>query len=193
MKTHHVIIEGGQIRETVRDGVPVGCPGNPAKRAYARHDRGPPLYETNAYDAVPILSNAEQDEDVAYQLIPKPLGDVKAWAKAKLTADAETAGARFVTPGPLKAAEYALADDEALRYVIEKGQGAYLILQAKVSAGEFPDVATAAQVIAQRSAATRRALAAIVEVRTAAKLRIEAANSVEEVLSALKVTWPETA
>lgn len=190
MKTTHHHFATGQVQEV---GVTPGMAAANHKGWFARHDHGPPPYEANAYEAVPIVSNAEQDEDVAYQLVPRPIAQVKAWAKAKLTEDAETAGSRFITPGQVKSAEYALADDEAVRFAIEKGQGAYLILQAKVSAGEFPDVATAASVIAQRSAATRRALAAIVEARTVAKLKIDAASSVEDVLSALKVTWPETA
>lgn len=125
-----------------------------------------------------------------WQVTPRELGAVKADAKARIDADAETARLRYITAGSGQAMEYQEAAAEAVRYVATSGAGAYPMLQASVDAGEAANLAAAAALITAREDAWANIGANIRRLRIAAKRAVDAATTVEQVKSAATVTWP---
>jgi len=120
----------------------------------------------------------------------RDLATYKTESKAKISSDAEACREKYLTPGSLKAMSYLKVAQEAATYVATQGAGNYPLLQARVTSGRYPDLATAAAGTITIEDATTSAAAAIDAIEDHAKLLIDAATSIDEVNTALQVTWP---
>lgn len=138
--------------------------------------------ETAAFDGTQVI--------VTRSYGPPDLTPLKLAAKNTIDANAELARLRYITPGAGQALEYQEASDEASRYVITNGAGAYPMLQASVNAGEAPDLATAASIISAREAAWASIGAQIRQLRIAGKLAVDAAQTPDAIAAASNVVFP---
>jgi hypothetical protein len=120
----------------------------------------------------------------------RDLATVKAETKARISSDAEANRHRYITPGSGKAMSYQQVAQEAIRYGATGGAGAYPFLRARVASGRYPDLPTAAAATQQIEAQWAAIGSAIDQVEDAAKIAIDAATTVEQVLAATVVTWP---
>lgn len=69
---------------------------------------------------------------------------VKAENKSRISAAAEAARGKYITPGSGKAMSYQQVAIEAKTYAMTEGAGSYPFLQARVDSGRYPDLAAAA-------------------------------------------------
>lgn len=115
---------------------------------------------------------------------------LRASAKRKVSASAEAARSRYMTPGSLKAVSYIKVAEEATTFMAMKGVGNYPLLQARVNSGRYPDLQSAVKGILATEDAATNAAAAIDELEDRAKLAIDAANTAEQISAALIVQWP---
>lgn len=120
----------------------------------------------------------------------RDLAAVKAAVKASISAAAETARHKYITPGSGKAMSYQEVAAEAKRHVATGGAGEYPFLAARVASGRYPDIATAVTATLALEAAWTAVGAAIDEIEDRAKLAIDAATTVDQVRAAEQATWP---
>lgn len=114
----------------------------------------------------------------------------KAEAKARISADAETARWRYITPGSGKAMSYQQVAQEAIRYGATGGAGSYPFLQARVASGRYPDLATAAAATQQIEAQWAAIGSAIDQAEDRAKLAVDAATTLDQISASMQVIWP---
>lgn len=126
-----------------------------------------------------------------WTVTPRDLTLVKAEAKARIDHDAEHARLKYITPGAGQSLEYQHAADEATRYQATNGLGSYPMLQASVDAGEAATLAEAAVAVLQQEAVWASQIGPqIRKLRKAAKIAIDAATTIDQVLAATEVNWP---
>lgn len=118
------------------------------------------------------------------------LAAIKREAKATVSTQAEAARTKYLTPGSLKAMSYLKVAQEAATYVLTQGAGNYPLLAARVASGRYPDLASAAQGTVAVENASTQAAATIDEIEDRAKLQIDAATTVDQVMNASAVTFP---
>lgn len=118
------------------------------------------------------------------------MAELKASAKAQVSAAAEAQRARYITPGSGKAMAYQEVAAEAVRYIAAAGEGAYPFLQARVDSGRYPTLAAAAQGTVAIDDQWVAIGSAIDRCEDAAKIAIDAASTAEQVAAAATVVWP---
>ncbi len=184
MKTTLVQIMNGAILR--REAATPGAPGHKAKGWYARHDHGKPAHNPDTHTCRAIESLAEQDEDVRYEVAPKPLADVRAWGGDMVYQHAASAIGDIRTPG--LDVIYDAKREQMLEYFARKQAGEATPGEAfpNLSAMVGIDGATldaVATLIRDKVAAENIRLAAIDAARRSAKVQIAAATTVEQVAS----------
>lgn len=114
---------------------------------------------------------------------------IKAAAKAKVSADAEAARAKYLTQGSLKEMSYLKVAQEAATYIATNGAGSYPFLQARVNSGRYADLAAAASGTLAIENTTTTAVAQIDEIEDRAKLAIDAATTLNAIEAAAAAVW----
>lgn len=189
-KTTLVQIIGGSI--TRREPARPGAQGHPAKRFFARHDRGRPQFNPLTHTCRAIESLAEQDEDVRYDVTPKPLADVRAWAVGVIDslADEKISAAR--TQGPGIAAVYDAQRAEMYEYMALSSSGQptpatlFPILSSLVGSSVGASLSAVAETIRQRVTSEATRMGVINRARLDGKAAVAAAGTVEVVASAVE-------
>lgn len=153
----------------------------------------------------PVLSEAAVFNGgvvvVSRQYGPVDLAPLKVAAKARVSAAAESARYKYVTPGSAKAMSYQEVSKEAKTYVIRVLSGAdpltdngqpiaYPFLQARVASGRYPNLAAAVAGTVAISVNWALIGAAIDEMEDRAKLQIDAAQTVQQIDAAATVVFP---
>lgn len=189
MRTEHVRISEGAV--VGRSSVPFGTPGHPGKGWYARHDRGKPQHNPNTHTYRQVMSLAEQDEDVRYELVPRPIGDVRAWACDAIDSAADERISANRTPGIGINSVYEAQRAEMIEYMALSSSGQqtpaalFPVLSALVGSTVGADLAAVAETIRQRVTSEAARMATINRSRLDGKAAVAAAGTVEAVASAV--------
>lgn len=142
----------------------------------------PALTSVSAWDGTAVV--------VTRTYGPPDIARHKAEAKARISADAEAARGRYITPGSGKAMSYQQVAQEAIRYGATGGAGSYPFLQARVASGRYPDLPTAAAAAQKIEAQWAAIGSAIDQAEDRAKLAVDAATTLDQITAALQVSWP---
>jgi hypothetical protein len=182
-------IENGNVKKTSNlsiDEIP------PHKRVNWKQVEGDaPTVDRRYYIVTGPTYQIEADRVLrVWQATARDLATVKIETKSRISAAAEEARCKYITPGSGKAMSYQQVAAEAIRYGATGGAGLYPFLQARVASGRYQDLATAAAAIQQIEAQWAAIGSAIDQAEDAAKLAIDAATTVEQVQAALQITWP---
>lgn len=184
--TEHVRIDGGAIVR--RSAAALGHPGNHTKQWFARHDRGPPQYDANTHTCRRIDSIAMADEEVKYEVIPKPINDVRFWAFGAIDSAADDCILSGRSQGAGIAVAYDMQRQEMLDYLAAKSAGqatpsaSYPLMTALVGL-QGADLDAVAETIRQRVTAEASRIATINAARLSAKASIAGAGSVDQIAS----------
>lgn len=182
-------IEDGHVveqRELALDDVPAH------KRGSWRPVHGDPPDVDRSLYTITGPSHVIEDDCVrrVWQVTPRDLAIVKAETKARISAAAEAERGKYLTLGSGKAMTYQELASEAKRHLATDGAGEYPFLATRVASGRYRDLVAARDATLAIAAQWTVIGAAIDEIEDRAKLRLDAATTVEEVLAAAEVAWP---
>lgn len=187
--TEHVKIENGTIVK--RESVRAEAPGHAGKGWFARHDRGRPQFNSDIYTCHRLESAATADEDVEYELRPRPVDDVRAWGSAAIDSAADDKILAARTQGQGIAAVYDAQRAEMMEYLARVASGQptpgdlFPVMTALVGSSVGVDLAAVSETIRLRVTGEAQRLAAINRKRLDGKAAVAAASSVEAVAAAV--------